>query len=128
LADKDSVSDRAAWVLSLLAGAIGWLALATSSGREAWDVPQYFTVLVPAAVVVSGLLGFLVPRRAWRWGLGLFAGQATVAFALDPTGGLLPLGLLVFGFLSIPAVIAAALGAFVSRRLPGRGQLQSPYR
>jgi hypothetical protein len=36
---------------------------------------------------------------------------------------LLPLGLLVFAFLSIPAVISAALGAFVSRRLLRRGEV-----
>ena len=117
------MGDKLPLMLSLMAGACGWLALAVTSGREAWDVPSYFTTFVPALVLFAGALGVLFPRRAWRWGLALFGGQATAAFALNPTGGLLPLGLLVFAFLSIPAVISAALGAFVSRRLLRRREV-----
>jgi peptidoglycan/LPS O-acetylase OafA/YrhL len=117
------VGDKLPLILSLMAGACGWLALAIPSGREAWDTSSYFTMFVPALVLFAGALGFLVPRRAWRWGLALFAGQAAAAVVLNPTGGLLPLGLIVFGFLSVPAVISATLGAFISRRLLRREQL-----
>jgi len=117
------VGDKLPLILSLMAGACGWLALAIPSGREAWDTSSYFTMFVPALVLFAGALGFLFPRRAWRWGLALFAGQAAAAVVLNPTGGLLPLGLIVFGFLSVPAVISATLGAFISRRLLRREQL-----
>jgi len=117
------VGDKLPLILSLMAGACGWLALAIPSGREAWDTSSYFTTFVPALVLFAGALGFLFPRRAWRWGLALFAGQAAAAVVLNPTGGLLPLGLIVFGFLSVPAVISATLGAFISRRLLRREQL-----
>ena len=117
------VGDKLPLILSLMAGACGWLALAITSGREAWDTSSYFTMFVPALVLFAGALGFLFPRRAWRWGLALFAGQAAAAIVLNPTGGLLPLGLIVFGFLSVPAVISATLAAFISRRLLRREQL-----
>ena len=117
------MGDKLPLILSLMAGACGWLALAIPSGREAWDTSSYLTMFVPALVLFAGALGFLFPRRAWRWGLALFAGQASAAMVLNPTGGLLPLGLIVFGFLSVPAVISATLGAFISRRLLRRAQL-----
>ena len=84
------VGDKLPLILSLMAGACGWLALAIPSGREAWDTSSYFTTFVPALVLFAGALGFLFPRRAWRWGLALFAGQAAAAVVLNPTGGLLP--------------------------------------
>jgi peptidoglycan/LPS O-acetylase OafA/YrhL len=114
------VSERAAYAVALGGGALLWIVTAKIAGRtEAWDAPMYWTITYPLAIVLAGLLGFLVPRRAWRWGLAVFLAQPVV-LAVSASGfGLMPLGLILFAVLSLPAVGLAALAArFSPRRAP----------
>jgi len=51
-------SDSAAYAISVAAGMVLWFAAMASSGkREPWDDPTYWSVVYPAAIIVSGLLG-----------------------------------------------------------------------
>jgi hypothetical protein len=106
------------YLISGLSGGLGWFLIAVTSGREAWDTDLYLPMLI-ALVVLAGAVGFLYPRRPWRWGLAQFGAQASVAFLFNPTGGLLPLGLILFLFLSIPSILSACIGGFVARRFIG---------
>jgi hypothetical protein len=110
--------DYVAYLIAAGAGVGGWLAISIGTGRrEAWDTGSYFAVFLPAIVVLSALLGFFFPRRVWRWPATAFGSQAVVLFLSNPTGELLPLGLMVFGFLSIPSFLASWCGRLLATRL-----------
>ena len=107
--------DLVAYLIAATAGAGGWLYISITTGRsEAWDTGSYFTLLLPEIMLVTALLGFFFPRRVWRWPATAFASQALVLFLSNPTGGLLPLGLIVFAVLSIPSFVAAWCGRLIA--------------
>jgi hypothetical protein len=119
-----TIPPRSAFILSASAGALGWMAITASSGRrEAWDSELYFVVFLPAIAILVAWLGFLSPRGAWRWAFVPFAAQALVALVQNPTGGLLPLGLIVFAVLGavclVPAVVAAWFRRWYDRQTEG---------
>ena len=63
-----------------------------------------------------GRLGYWAPVRPWRWGLAVMLGQAV---ALAIAGGdftLLPLGLILFAVLALPAIAIARAMARVRLR------------
>jgi len=98
-------------------GAAIWIGIVTVSGRrEAWDSGAYFAIGIPAACLLSFVLGVVEPVRSWRWGLAPFAGQFLSLLIMEGVGNLLPLGVIVFAILSIPAVITARIGAALGTR------------
>ncbi len=111
---------REHWLLIAAAagGALIWVLISTASGkREAWDSGLYFAVGMPAVCLLAGALGFLEPKRTWRWGLAPLAGQFFAMLLMVGPGSLLPLGIIVFGVLAIPPMIVARLAAFVRIRV-----------
>ena len=107
------------WLLLIAAGAgalIWALIVAITGKREAWDSSLYFSVGVPLVCVLAATLGFVEPRKTWRWGVAPIAGQLVYMLLMVGVGNLLPVGLIVFAVLSIPPVIAAWLGAVIARR------------
>lgn len=110
--DDEPVTTKVAYSIAIGGGALLWLLTMALGGRaEAWDSPLYWSLSYPLAVLAAGMLGYRVPDRPWRWGLAIMLVQAVV-LALTASGfGLLPLGLIVFGMLALPAIGAASLGA-----------------
>ncbi|MBI5211556.1 MAG: hypothetical protein HY927_16425 [Elusimicrobia bacterium] len=115
---------KRAWLaggLSAAAGVAVWVGIcALAHRREAWDSGLYFKFGIPLLTLVTFLAGFLEPDRPWRWGAAVAAAQIAVAFVKNPTGGLLPLGVILFGVLAVPAILTAYVGAFLARRLRPR--------
>ncbi len=115
-----TLTDRFAFIIASVAGAVGWLTITYATGRrEAWDSEWYFGLFMPAIAVLVAWLGFLTPRHPWRWAFGPFAAQALVAVAQNPTGSLLPVGLLVFAVFgaicAVPALVGSAMRRWVTR-------------
>lgn len=103
--------------IAVALGAAIWIGISTVSGRrEAWDSGIYFTLGMPAACLLSFVLGVVEPARSWRWGVAPFAGQFLSLLVMQGVGNLLPLGVIVFAILSIPAVITARIGAALATR------------
>ena len=101
-----------AWLAALVVGAFGWwLACRLSGHAEAWDAPAYFRIAYPLFALATVILGYLRPGHAWRWAVGIALGQALVMFVRNPTGSLMPLGLLVFMIYSAPLILTGRLGA-----------------
>lgn len=99
--------------LAIVAGAVVWVIVSEASGRrEAWDSQWYFLISVPVVCVVSAALGFVEPSRPWRWGVAPLVGQFPWMLFTQGPGNLLPLGVVMFGVLSVPSVITAQIGAF----------------
>lgn len=101
-----------AWLIAFVGGAALWLAAAALSGRrEAWDSSLYWTVAYPLSIVLAGVLAYHVPERPWRWGLAVMLAQAVVLVFTGGGFGLLPLGLILFSLLALPAIAVAAMAA-----------------
>lgn len=102
---------------AVVTGILAWVVVSTVSGkREAWDSQWYFLIGTPVVCVVSAALGFFEPNRPWRWGVAPLAGQFSWMLLTQGPGNLLPLGLVVFGVLSVPSIITARIGAFFGGR------------
>lgn len=99
-------------MIAIVGGAGLWLVAAGISGRrEAWDSSIYWAVAYPLSIGLAGGLGYWIPEKPWRWGLAVMLAQALVLVASGSDFGLLPLGLIVFSLLALPAVGVAALMA-----------------
>lgn len=107
------------WWIAAIIGALLWVGIAAGSGQqEAWDDPSYWRLGYPAMVLLSALLGWFFPRRAWQHGLAMMLAQLMPLLIVHPFGPLLPLGILFLGGLAVPAMAAAWLAALLHRR-PG---------
>lgn len=96
---------RSAYRVAIAGGALLWLATAALSGRtEAWDSPLYWAITYPLTVGLAGWLGYRAPERSWRWGLSAMLAQAIALAVTAADFGLLPLGLILFSVLALPAV------------------------
>jgi peptidoglycan/LPS O-acetylase OafA/YrhL len=108
------------WLLIAAAagGALIWILISTASGKkEAWDSDLYFSIGIPAVCLLAALLGFLEPKRTWRWGAAPLAGQFLAMLLMVGPGNLLPLGIIVFAVLAIPPILVARLGAYLRNRV-----------
>lgn len=109
-------SSRLAYTVALVSSTVLWTATSALSGRrEPWDWGGYWTVSYPIALLLAGVLGSLFPQRPWRWALVVIFSQMIVMLIGGSGLGLLPLGLVLLGVLSLPAIVAAKLGARMRR-------------
>lgn len=105
------------YLAAMVSGAVIWIVIALVSGRrEAWDTGLYFSFGIPAVCLVSMAFAYLEPGRAWRWGVLPMAGQFIWMLLAQGSGNLLPLGIIVFGVLSVPPIITARIGAFIAAK------------
>ncbi len=110
-------TEKSAYLCACAAGAITWIATTLLSHRsEAWDASLYWVAAYPALGLVLAWISFEMPLRPWRWVLAAMFTQAAVLFLSDPSGNLLPLGLIAFAVLSLPLMIPATIGALLGRK------------
>lgn len=111
------LSAKSAYIAASVLGVALWMWATVWTGQtEAWDSSFYWTAAYPAGLVVASVLGFLAPDRPWRWALTLMWAQAVALAFVGRSFTLLPLGLILFGFMSLPPCGMAALGAALQRR------------
>jgi hypothetical protein len=93
-------------------GLILWFATAGVSGKaEAWDSSLYWAATYPLTIALAGYLGYRSPQRPWRWGLVVMLAQAVALVVSGSDFSLLPLGLVLFSVLALPAIGLAQLMA-----------------
>jgi hypothetical protein len=111
------MTSKAAYGTAAAAGAVLWVgATALGGRREAWDSSLYWTVAYPAGIVLGCVFGYLATERPWRWGLTLMIAQAITLAVMTFEFGLLPLGLIMFGVLAVPPMLAGLTGAWLRSR------------
>jgi hypothetical protein len=100
-------------------GALLWLVTMAISGRnEAWDSPLYWSVAYPLCLLLAGVMGYVEPVRPWRFALAVMLVQPVVmVFTAGGGLSLLPLGVIMFGILALPAIIVARISAWLRLRL-----------
>ncbi|HTN44425.1 MAG TPA: hypothetical protein VMN77_11580 [Nitrospiria bacterium] len=111
------------WLIGIAAagGALVWIVLSgVSHHREAWDSELYFIYGIPVICVVAAVLAYVEPQQPWRWAVTPFAAQGVWMFLTQGLGSMFPIGLVVLGIFSIPALLTAALGASLGRRRANR--------
>lgn len=110
-------TEKSAYLYACGAGAITWIGTGLLSHRtEAWDASLYWVAAYPALALVLAWISYEMPARPWRWPFAAMFTQAAVLFLSNPSGNLLPLGLIVFAVLSLPLMIPAAIGARLGRK------------
>lgn len=106
-----------AYTAAIAGGAILWLVTTGISGKsEAWDSRLYWMITYPLAISLAGGLGYWIPKKPWRWGLTVMLVQAVVLVITGSGFGLLPLGLIFFSILALPAVVFAHITAKIRLR------------
>ncbi len=111
------------YLAAAVCGALIWIFIALASGRkEAWDSGLYFSIGIPAVCLVSMAFAFVEPNCSWRWGILPLVGQFVWMLVSAGPGNLLPLGVIVFGVLSVPPIVAARIGAFIATKTVRRNE------
>lgn len=113
------MKDKAAWAYTaaIVGGALLWLVTAAITGRrEAWDSGLYWTAAYPLSIALAGALGYWIPQRPWRWALATLLAQAAVLAVAGSDLTLLPLGLIMFSVLALPAIGVARVAASIRLR------------
>ena len=110
-------SSKVPYAFAIGGGALLWLATSALSGRnEAWDSSLYWSGAYPLSILLAGALGYAFAQRPWRWGLAVMLAQAATLALTSGDFSLLPLGLILFGILALPAVGVAQLAARIRLR------------
>jgi len=103
--------------IAVAIGIVVWIGISMVSGRkEAFDSELYYRIGMPVVCLASAAFGFLEPNKSWRWGILPLLGQFSWMLLTQGPGNLLPLGMIFFGILSVPSIIAARIGAFLRRK------------
>ena len=105
--------DTIPFAIAAISGMALWfIAVAVTGKREPWDQDFYWAVVYPVAIVASGLLGGFYPLKPWRWALTLFLGQfVAMTIRNGELGSLWPMGMLLFGVMSVPGMLLGKLAA-----------------
>ncbi|HET7848292.1 MAG TPA: hypothetical protein VFL51_04435 [Pseudolabrys sp.] len=107
-----------AYLIAAIGGLTLWTTTALLGGRaEPWDTGLYWTISYPLALIGAAALGYIFPRRPWRWALVLVYSQVLILMASGSGFGLLPLGLILLAILYLPAFALAKFGAHVRIRV-----------
>jgi len=107
-----------------LAGVLAIALVAWNTDSLAAFRAWYWLAAIPAICIMSAVLGYRIPRHAWRWGVAPLLGQwlweVLASGAQIGTGNLGPFAQVVvfvaYALTAIPCIAAAEIGAFLSRR------------
>jgi len=93
-------------ILIALVCGLAWWSLASFAigGGEPWDAGAYWTLWYPGALLLAAILGLVLPRRSWAWGLVVMLAQLPVVAVTSGVGPLMLAGLVYACVLAIPAV------------------------
>ncbi|WP_460135091.1 hypothetical protein [Pseudomonas sp. S1_E04] len=77
---------------------------AVTGSKEPWDLPNYWTLIYPAALALSATLGAVLKRAQWSAGAVVMLAQIPVVLVVSGVSPLLGVGILYAAVLSIPAM------------------------
>jgi hypothetical protein len=106
------------YAIAVVLPAVVWLIPWMVARMEAWDHWSYWYVSLPLMIIFAYFAGFLGKSRPWRWPLVMLLVQLVVSLTLLSGGplNLLPLGVVAFVILAVPAFIAAWVGGWYAKR------------
>jgi hypothetical protein len=106
--------------VSAAVGFVSWAVFAfLTPSREAWDNGAWWLTVLPVLAVLSGILGYVAPRRVWRWPAWITVGEIGAMLLIrrvDADFGLFPLAVVfVLVPLAIGYTVVAMIGGVGSR-------------
>lgn len=116
--------DRLVFASAIVLGVAGW---AWAGGKEAWDYPAYWSLVLPGTYLLLFAFGTLGSRSAWRWPALVFGAQLATLLALraargEGPGNLAPLGAVLFAILAGVGLAPTYLGVALRRTRQRRAQ------
>lgn len=103
--------------ISIVVGAGAWALLDLALDGEPWDHGVYWWLAYPVMLFVAGLLGFASHRAPWLWGFVIVLSQCVWFLSnLHGQAIVLPITIAVFLVLSVPCMIAGAVGQRLGSR------------
>ena len=91
--------------------------VARALGRELVDLDTYWLIALPVCYLVAGVLGYLGPRRTWRWIATMLAIHSAYMILVTGSGlSLLPLALAMMAVIALPGLVTGWLGGLIRRR------------
>lgn len=98
-----------------------WSAINIAYGLgEPWDTPDYMTIWYPLSLALAAMLGFLFEDEAWQLGAIVVLIQLPLMLLWGSgMGPLIGLGIMMLLVMSLPAILAARIGAAIKRRIKG---------
>ena len=98
-----------------------WTVVSAITGaQEPWDLASYWTIIYPAALVLSVILGAVLKSSQWSAGGIVMLSQIPVVLATSGTSPLLAVGIIIAAFLSIPAIALSWLAGKLRSGKKGR--------
>jgi hypothetical protein len=77
----------------------------------------YWQIRYPLCIALAAFLGYVEPKRPWRWALAVVMIQLPVMMVTSGNSwDLLPLGVIVFLVISVPVVVAACVAGRLAKQ------------
>ena len=83
---------------------------------EPWDAPEYWTIAYPFSLLLAAAAGWLLRGSAVRAALLVTFAQLPVLLLHGAGSPMLAMGVAMLAALTVPAMLAAALGGWLRRR------------
>ena len=83
--------------------------------REAWDIDLYWSIGMPALLIMQTVAGFLSQASPWRLGLWCAGGHFLAAVLIVPPGTGYAMAPFALVFIGLPLFLALTIAAFVGR-------------
>lgn len=94
-----------AFIATCVVSLFFWTVVSAITGAgEPWDLASYWTIIYPAALALSVILGAVLRSSQWSAGAVVMLSQIPVVLAISGTSPLLAVGIIYAAFLSIPAI------------------------
>lgn len=77
---------------------------AITGGAEPWDLAHYWTIIYPAGLALSVIIGAVLKRSQWSAGAIVMFAQIPVILASSGTSAMLGAGIVYAAILAIPAI------------------------
>ncbi len=101
-----------------LGGLIVWLLISMMADRrEAWDSDLFWSLGMPLMLCLNAVAAFVDPSHVILKGmLSVVLQPVAMVFQSGEIGSMLPLGLILFGFMGLFCTIGGVVGAFIKKQ------------
>ncbi|WP_124420776.1 hypothetical protein [Pseudomonas sp. R2-60-08W] len=103
-----------AFTFTCVVSLVFWTVVSAITGtKEPWDLASYWTIIYPAALALSVILGAVLKSAQWSAGAMVMLAQIPVILVTSGASPLLAAGILYAAVLSIPAITLSWLAGKV---------------
>lgn len=110
-----------AFIATCVVSLLFWTVVSVITGaEEPWDLASYWTIIYPAALALSVILGAALRSSQWSAAGIVMLSQVPVVLAISGASPLLGVGIIYAVLLSIPAIALSWLAGKLRSGMKGR--------